>query len=206
MLDWLDATTPINPDYSAPVETGHVSGEVRGLPIFPVSRFLISPPGLEKHPANPHEYRVFPVSRFSRFQNKGGPDNEAINHAETNAQNAPIPEHLPALLDAVAAHVSAPELDHLRTLSDTDPDTVANACRLILTGSTFPTVEAVAELDGLMVRLCGLVPWLAGFLPEMQAARYRMAPADVADNLYRFRRWVSKAEEQGQAARLGAGC
>lgn len=105
----------------------------------------------------------------------------------------------------MAAILTADELGHLRAMSGTDPDTVADACRLILIAPAYPTPEDVAELDGLMVRLCALVPWLAGFLPEMQAARHRMAPADVADNLARFRIWVVRAEEPGRAARLGRG-
>lgn len=70
----------------------------------------------------------------------------------------------------------------------------------------FPTLEEVEELDRLIVRLCDLVPWLSGFLPEIQAARRRMAPSGVAQELVKFRRWVAASEqreEQG-AGRMGA--
>ena len=205
MLDWLDTSPAKTADISAPVQVGDDSGEVRGGPIFPVSRFRETPEIQNREGSNPHGYEVSPVSRFSRFQNKGGADKDGKINAQCDDNPQAIPEHLPELLDAVAAILTAGELDHLRAMSDTEPDTVVDACRLILTAPTFPTLDAVAELDGLIVRLCGLVPWLSGFLPELQAARYRMAPADVADNLARFRRWVSKAEGKGSAAGLGRG-
>ncbi len=200
MLDWLDTATPKTPPDMAPPQIDHDSGAVRGDTIFTVSRFRDAHEIQNREGSNPHGCEVFTVSRFSRFQNEGGRAKDGNIDPQGAEKPQAIPEHLPELLDAVAAILTAGELDHLRALSGTDPDTVADACRLLLNTPPMPTPEDVAELDGLMVRLCALVPWLAGFLPEMQAARLRMAPAEVACNLARFRRWVREAERRAAPA------
>jgi len=206
MLDWLDTATPKNPPNSAPPEIGHDSGEVQGDTIFPVSRFRETPEIQNREGWKPHGCEVFPVSRFSRFQNRGVPERNGENGPQAGDETQAIPEHLPELLDAVAAILTAGELEHLRAMSGTDPDTVADACRLILTAPPFPTPEDVAELDRRILKLCDLEPWLAGYLPELQAARRRMAPADVALNLAKFAEWIREAETKpGRRAGAGSG-
>lgn len=116
-----------------------------------------------------------------------------------------IPEHLPDLLNAMAAVLDPAEVDELREQARAEPDTVAEVCRLILAAPSFPTAEDAAKLDRLIVRLCDLEPWLAGYLPEMQAARLAMAPARYPLELSRFRAWVKQAEERNGAALVGAG-
>jgi hypothetical protein len=96
------------------------------------------------------------------------------------------------------------EVDELRTMAMGNPEQTAEVCWLILTAPSFPTAEDAAELDRLIVRLCELEPWLAGFQADMLAARLRMAPAQVHIDLARFRQWVRTAEAKHGAA-LGAG-
>jgi hypothetical protein len=154
--------------------------------------------------ANPHGYAVFPEPRFSRSENEGAAQqqDETANACEKNA--TPLSQPLPELLDAVAARVGPATVEELQTQAGTDAERLAQLCRLILAAPPSPTPEDVAELDALMVRLCELEPWLAGYLPEMQAARRSMAPANVAESLARFRQWVREAEAR-RGAVLGAG-
>jgi hypothetical protein len=87
-------------------------------------------------------------------------------------------------------------------------DETANACEKNAPPISQPLPELfpedVAELDALMVCLCELEPWLAGYLPEMQATRRSMAPANVAESLTQFRGYVREAEAR-RGAVLGAG-
>jgi hypothetical protein len=154
--------------------------------------------------ANPHGYAVFPEPRFSRSENEGAAQqqDETANACEKNAP--PLSQPLPELLDAVAARVGPATVEELQTQAGTDAERLAQLCRLILAAPPSPTPEDVAELDALMVRLCELETWLAGYLPEMQAARRSMAPANVAESLARFRQWVREAEVR-RGAVLGAG-
>jgi len=191
MLDWLD--TSIKPESVTASETGDDSGEAQGNPVFPVSRFCNMPSRKQNDPES-HAAQGFPVSRFSRFKNRGEPTGNALTSEE---KAAGIPERLPDLLDAVAAILAPQEVEDLRRQSQSEPDMVAELCRLILTADPRPSPEEVSELDRLIVRLCELEPWLAGYLPEIQEARRCMAPADVADNLARFRQWVREAECKG---------
>lgn len=203
MLDWLN--TPAKAPDCPPPEIDADSGEARGSPVFPVSRILKCLPGNAKQAENPHGYAVFPVSRLSRFQNEGGPEKNTKTGNAGEKKSGAIPEHLPDLLDAMAAVLDPAEVEELRGQARTEPDTVAEACRLILVAPPFPTAEDAAELDRLILRLCNLEPWLAGYLPEMQAARLRMAPARYPAELSCFRRWVREAEAKHGAAPVGAG-
>jgi hypothetical protein len=202
MLDWLNS--PAKAPASPAPEMADDSGEARGNPVFPVSRFRDGLPGNAKQAANPHGYAVFPVSRFSRFQNEGGPEKNTETGNAGEKKAGAIPEHLPDLLNAMVAVLDPAEVDELREQARTEPDTVAEVCRLILAAPSFPTAEDVAELDRLILRLCDLEPWLAGYLPEMQAARLSMAPAQVHIDLARFREWVREAEARAGAALVGA--
>ena len=85
-------------------------------------------------------------------------------------------------------------LDDLETQAGTNPERLAELCRLALAAPLSPSPEDTAELDALMVRLCELEPWLIGYLPEMQTARRCMAPANVAESLACFRQYVREAE------------
>lgn len=114
------------------------------------------------------------------------------------------PSPLPELFNALAAILAPAEVEELRTLASTEPDTVAEACRLILAAPPFPSAEDAAELDRLILRLCDLEPWLAGYLPAMQAARLNLAPARYREELARFRQWVRQAEAKQAGALLGA--
>jgi hypothetical protein len=107
-------------------------------------------------------------------------------------------------LDAVATRVGHATVEELQAQAGTDAERLAKLCRLILAAPPSPTPEDVAELDALMVRLCELEPWLAGYLPEMQSARRSMAPANVAQSLACFRQYVREAEAR-RGAVLGAG-
>lgn len=202
MLDWLN--TPEKVPASPAPEMADDSGEARGSPVFPVSRFQKCLPGNAKQPANPHGYAVFPVSRFSRFQNEGGPEKNTETGSRCEEKAEAISAHLPDLLNAMVAVLDPAEVDELREQARTEPDTVAEVCRLILAAPSFPTAEDAAELDRLIVRLCDLEPWLAGYLPEMQAARLAMAPARYPAELARFRRWVREAEARA-GGRPGGG-
>ncbi|MDA8129665.1 MAG: hypothetical protein M0Z73_13345 [Betaproteobacteria bacterium] len=150
--------------------------------------------------ANPRGYAVFPVSRFSRFQNEGAAQQRDESANACEEKPAPIPE----LFEAVAAHVGPAGLAELKAQAGPDAERLAELCRLVLVAPPFPTSEDVAELDALMVRLCELEPWLTGYLSEMQSARRSMAPANVAGSLAEFRRFVREAEAR-RGAVLGAG-
>ena len=115
-----------------------------------------------------------------------------------------ISEPLPDLLNAMAAVLDPAEVDELRSMAQGNPEQAAEVCRLILAAPPFPTEADAAELDRLIVRLCELEPWLAGYLPEMHAARRAMAPARYPLELSRFRQWVREAEQR-PAAGLGRG-
>lgn len=110
------------------------------------------------------------------------------------------PSPLPELFKALAAILEPAEIEELRELATTDPDTVAEACRLILAAPPFPTAEDAAELDRLILRLCDLEPWQAGHLPAMQEARRNMAPARYGEELAKFRQWVRHAEAKQSGA------
>ena len=118
---------------------------------------------------------------------------------------AGTPSSMPELFNALAAILAPGEVEELRTLARTEPDTVAETCRLMLASPAFPTAEDAAELDRLIVRLCDLEPWLAGYLPAMQQARQNMAPARHPEELARFRQWVREAEAKQAGALLGGG-
>jgi hypothetical protein len=150
MLDWLNS--PAKAPASPAPEMADDSGEARGNPVFPVSRFRDGLPGNAKQAANPHGYAVFPVSRFSRFQNEGGPEKNTETGNAGEKKAGAIPEHLPDLLNAMAAVLDPAEVDELREQARTEPDTVAEVCRLILAAPSFPTAEDVAELDRLILR------------------------------------------------------
>jgi hypothetical protein len=148
---------------------------------------------------NPHGYSVFPVSRFSRFENEGAAQQQD-KPADTREKNTPpTSENMPHLLDAVAARLGPAVLDELQTQAGGNAEHLAELCRLVLAAPPSPTPADVAELDRLMVELCELEPLLAGYLDEMRAARRSMAPANVAESLEEFRRLVREAE-----ARRGA--
>lgn len=172
-----------------------------GFPVFPVSE---NAENQNREATNPHGYKVSPVSRFSRFQNKGAAQQPNETGHACEQIPAPISEPLPVLLDAVAARLGPAVLDDLRTQAGTNPERLAELCRLALTAPLSPPPEDLVELDALMVRLCELEPWLAGYLPEMQTARRCMAPANVAESLARFRQYVREAEAK-RGAVLGAG-
>lgn len=203
MLDWLNS--PAKAPASPAPKMADDSGEARGNPVFPVSRFRDGLPGNAKQAANPHGYAVFPVSRFSRFQNEGGPEKNTETGNAGEKKAGAIPEHLPDLLNAMAAVLDPAEVDELRSMAAGNPEQAAEVCRLILAAPPFPTAEDAAELDRLILRLCDLEPWLAGYLPKMQAARRAMAPTRYALELARFRQWVREAEAKHGAAPVGAG-
>ncbi len=170
-------------------------------PGFPVSQ---NTENQNREAANPRGYAVSPVSRFSRFQNEGAAQQQGETANAREKNTPPISQPLPELLDAVAARVGPATVEELQSQAGANPDRLAQLCRLILAAPPSPTPQDVAELDALMVRLCELEPWLAGYLPEMQAARRSMAPANVAESLARFRQWVREAEAR-RGAVLGAG-
>jgi hypothetical protein len=194
MLDWLDADTTKTPADSRGTDSAPSSGEGRGVPVFPVSRNAKPLPGLGNGPltrvVKPFPgFPVFPVSK----QGGRGDNSEKSPHPTGPSPHA-IPATLPGLLDAVAAHLTPDEAEHLRALSTTAPDIVANACRLILTTPDLPTPEDVAELDRRILALCDLEPWLAARRPDQQVARRRMALVDVPRHLARFADWICEAE------------
>jgi hypothetical protein len=118
-------------------------------------------------------------------------DSQGSQRANTKTDQRTLSE----LLALVESRIGPGVNDELRTQAGDDPDRLAELARLILASPPAPTAEDVAELDRLIVRLCDLeAPWLEGFLPEMQDARRRMAPVQVAENLANFRRWVAEAE------------
>ena len=166
-------------------------------PGFPVSQ---NPENQNREAANPHGYAVSPVSRFSRFQNEGAAQQQDETGHACEQIHAPTSEPLPVLLDAVAARLGPALLDELKTQAGSTPEHLAELGRLIL----MPPPEDLAELDRLMVDLCELEPLLAGYLPEMQAARHCMAPANVTESLACFRQYVREAEAK-RGAVLGAG-
>jgi len=149
--------------------------------------------------ANPRGYAVSPVPRSSRSQNEGAAQQQDETANACEEKPAPISEPLPELFEAVAARVGPATLAELKAHAGPDAERLAELCRLVLMAPPAFTLEDVAELDALMVRLCELEPWLAGYLPEMQSARRSMAPANVAQSLTEFRQWVREAE-----ARRGA--
>jgi hypothetical protein len=202
MLDWLN--TPAKAPAGPAPEIGDDSGEARGSPVFPVSRFRNGHPGNAKQAANPHGYAVFPVSRFSRFKNEGGPEKNTKTENAGEKKAGATPEHLPDLLNAMAAVLDPAEVEELRTMAAGNPEQAAEVCRLILAAPPYPSEEDAAELDRLIVRLCELEPWMAGYLPEMQAARLAMAPAQLHIDLARFREWVREAEARA-GGRPGVG-
>ncbi len=118
---------------------------------------------------------------------------------------AGTPSPLPELFNTLAAILEPAEVEELRTLARTEPDTVAETCRLILAAPAFPSAEDAAELDRLILRLCDLEPCLAGYLPAMQQARQNMAPAQCPEELACFRQWVREAEAKQAGALLGGG-
>jgi hypothetical protein len=120
-------------------------------------------------------------------------------------ESAGTPSPLPELFNALAAILAPSEVEELRTLARTEPGNVAETCRLILAAPAFPSEEDAAELDRLLVRLCDLEPWLAGYLPAMQQARQNMAPAQYPGELARFRQWVREAEAKQAGALLRGG-
>lgn len=130
---------------------------------------------------------------YPRGSSRDSQDSHDSRHARTKCE--PITGS--ALLTAAEARIGPGGLKELRPQAGGDPKRLAELCRLILAAPPAPTAEDVAELDHLIVRLCELeAPWLEGFLPEIQDARRRMAPAHVAENLANFRRWVAEAEKR----------
>ncbi len=203
MLDWLDTEPQKTPEKSAlnycatfPEKTGEAhSSRFPGFEnALPVSETARKPAWLSHSPGFP----VFPVSK----QGGAGKKTEKSS-PQGDEKPRPIPEQLPELLDAIATLLDPAEVEELRTLSTTEPDTVADTCRLILPAPPFPTAEDAAELDRLIVRLCDLEPWLAGYLPKMQAARLNMAPAIYGEELAKFRQWINEAEAK-TGGRAGA--
>lgn len=166
-----------------------------GFPVFPVSE---NAENQNREAANQHGYAVSPISRF---QNEGAAQQQDETANACEKITPPISPPLPELLDAVAARLGPAVLDELQTQAGTNP---AELCGLALAVPPSPTPEDAAELDALMVRLCELEPWLAGYLPEMQTARRCMAPANVAESLGNFRQWVREAEAR-RGAVMGAG-
>jgi hypothetical protein len=203
MLDWLN--TPPNTHPAENPRTGELSGEARESTIFPVSRFHETPENQNREAANPHGYGGFPVSRFSRFQNRGGPEKTHETAPKSEGKAAGIPYTLPALLRAVAAILEPVDVEELRAMSNGNPEQAAAVCRLILAAPAFPSDEDAAELDRLILRLCDLEPCLAGYLPAMQQARSNMAPARYPEELAKFRQWVREAEAKQAGALPGAG-
>ena len=130
-------------------------------PGFPVSQNAAFQ---NREAANPRGYAVFPVSRFSRFENEGAAQQRDETANACEKKPAPIPEHLPELLKAVAARIGRATAEELHAQAGTNPERLAQLCRLILAAPPTPTPEDVAELDALMVRLCELEPWLSGYL------------------------------------------
>lgn len=126
--------------------------------------------------------------------NDSGAETNTITAGTCEKIPRPISQPHPVLFDAVAARLGPAVLDELQTHAGTNPEHLAELCRLVLAAPPSPTPEDVTELDALMVRLCDLETWLAGYLPEMQSARQRMAPANVAESLTDFRRYVREAE------------
>jgi hypothetical protein len=160
------------------------------------------PENANREAANPRGCWVLPISRF---ENEGGPEVSPEIHHANDAKSGPIGEHLPALLDAVAALLTPEEGQEMRDLARTEPDKVAELCRLILAAPPFPSEQDAAELDALIVRLCELEPWLAGYQAEMLAARRDMAPVNYAEELAKFRGWVREAEARQGRGPDGAG-
>ena len=151
-------------------------------PGFPVSE---NAENKNREAANPHGHAVSPVSRFSRFQNEGAAQQQDETPNACEEKPAHISELIPAVLNAMAAHLES-------ALPEENTEAPPS-----------PTPEEVAELDALMVRLCELEPWLAGYLPEMQTARRSMAPVNVAESLACFRHYV-REEDARRGAGLGA--
>ena len=199
MLDWLN-TLPKS-ESTPPPESAQDSGEIQGLPVFPVSRFRETPSRFQNRPESRMDkgFPVFPVEKT------GGPEIKPNAGTDCEEKGGGIPEHLPDFLDAMAAILDPAEVDELRSMAAGNPEQAAEVCRLILAAPPFPTAVDAAELDRLIVQLCDLEPWLVGYLPEMQAARLAMAPARYPLELSRFRAWVKQAEEKHGAAPMGAG-
>lgn len=132
-------------------------------------------------------------TRMNKGDSRDSQDSHDSRHARTKSE----PLTVRGLLTAAEARIGPGGLNELRTQAAGDPERLAELCRLILAAPPSPTDEEIAELDRLIVRLCELeAPWLEGFLPEIQDARRRMAPAHVAENLANFRRWVAAAERR----------
>lgn len=144
---------------------------------------------------------ILPVSRF---QNEGPAQQQDKTANACEKNTPPLSEHLPRLLDAVAARLGPAAVEELQTQAGGNAERLAELSRLVLAAPPSPTPDDVAELGALMVELCELEPWLAGYLPEMQAARRSMAPANVAESLTCFRQYVREAEAR-RGAVLGAG-
>lgn len=203
MLNWLNTTS--TPEKSDAPLLRNDSGEVRDCPIFPVSRKRETPENTNREAANPRGYEVFPVSRFSRFQNEGVTERTTENEHGGAGKTGQISRDLPGLLDAVAALLTPEEGQEIRAMATTQPEAAAELCRLILAAPPYPSAEDAAELDRLILRLCNLEPWLIGYQTEMLAARRDMAPANYAGELASFRRWVHEAEARHGAGPVGAG-
>jgi len=130
-----------------------------------------------------------------------GPERTLKYTREVGETDTGLSQALPAPLDTVAAFQTQEEGQEMRTLAATHTEQEAELFRLILAAPPFPTAEDAAELDALIVKLCLLEPCLAGYEAEMLAARRDMAPANYAEELAKFRRWVREAEAKHGAAR-----
>lgn len=166
-------------------------------PGFPVSE---NAENQNRETGNPRGCLVSRFSRFSRLENEGGTQKPGESAPSVEKNTPPISNPIPDPFEAVAARLGPAVLDELKTQAGADAEHLANLCRLALAAPPSPTPEDAAELDRLMVDLCELEPWLAGYLPEMQAARRSMAPANVAESLTKFRQYVREAEARRPAA------
>lgn len=137
------------------------------------------------------------VSRFSRLQNEGVREKHGTN---VLIPLDAIPRNLPDLLALVEPFTDVEDRAHLSEQAESNLDHAAWYAWLLLLTPLPPTPEDLAELDRLIVRLCELVPWAKDEAPELLAWRRRMAPAQLAENLARFRSWVRHVEVERAAA------
>ncbi len=168
-----------------------------GFPVFE------TPDSENREAGNPRACLLSRFSRSSRLENRGGTEKPEESAPSAEKNRPPISNHIPAPFEAVAAHLGRLAAEDLQTQAAGDAERMAELCRLVLAAPPSPTPDEIAELDSLMVRLCDLEPWLAGYLPEMQSARRSMAPANVAESLACFRQYVREAEAR-RGAVLGA--
>ncbi|QSA97131.1 hypothetical protein [Methylococcus sp. EFPC2] len=195
MLKWLDTlATAEKPAASNALISTSVQFGKTTFPVFPE----IETPEIENREGwKPRGVWVSRFSRFSRLQNEGGREKHGAN---VLISLDAIPRNLPDLMAAIEPFADAEDRAYLSEQAESNPDHAAWYAWLLLLTPPAPTPEDLAELDGLIVRLCELWPWSKDKASKLLACRERMAPARVAEDLARFRSWVRHAEVERAAA------